>query len=305
MKHIHLSIFPPPPFRLDLTVWALRRRATNRIDFWDGDTYRRAMILDDFPALISVQQFGTVDLPQLEVTVLHPHPSRRIEFDVISTLRMLLGLEIDLSGFYDLAAKDRQLAPLTEPFRGVRPPRFPTLFEAIVNSIVCQQLSLDAAISTLNRIVEKYGRSITVEDSVFSAFPDPRTLASQPFEDLRKTGVTVNKAKAILEAAAIIAAGNLSLDDLEKRDNSSALSLLERMRGIGRWTADYVLLRGLGRLDVFPRNDSGALAGMKRWLTQNETTSDFDSIVLRWAPYAGLVYFHLLLRGLLQKGVIR
>jgi DNA-3-methyladenine glycosylase II len=73
---------------------------------------------------------------------------------------------------------------------------------------------------------------------------------------------------------------------------------LVRRRGIGRWSADYVLLHGLGRLHVFPRSDVGALNGLRSFLAGAGRDESPRAALARWTPYAGLVYFHLLLRGL-------
>jgi DNA-3-methyladenine glycosylase II len=81
---------------------------------------------------------------------------------------------------------------------------------------------------------------------------------------------------------------------------------LQHLRGIGRWTAEYVLLRGLGRTNVFPCDDVGARNNLERWLgLRNPLTYDSAQRVLRkWAPYSGLIYFHLLLDRLDHLGYL-
>jgi DNA-3-methyladenine glycosylase II len=72
------------------------------------------------------------------------------------------------------------------------------------------------------------------------------------------------------------------------------------LRGVGRWPSEYVLLRGLGRLHVFPGDDVGARNNLQRWLGLLEPP-DYDGVrrvLAKWAPFQGLVYLHLLLRGL-------
>jgi DNA-3-methyladenine glycosylase II len=66
---------------------------------------------------------------------------------------------------------------------------------------------------------------------------------------------------------------------------------------VGRWTAEYVLLRGLGRLHVFPGDDVGGRNNLQRWLRRSKPFSyaALHRTLARWQPYAGLVYFHLLL----------
>lgn len=97
-------------------------------------------------------------------------------------------------------------------------------------------------------------------------------------------------------------AGELGLEDLEPLDDASVVDALVGRRGIGRWSADDALLRGLGRLHVFPRSDVGALNGLRSFLAAAGRDEDPRSALTRWAPDAGLVYFHLLLRGLEQRG---
>jgi hypothetical protein len=91
---------------------------------------------------------------------------------------------------------------------------------------------------------------------------------------------------------------------LTDRDDDTVRSALLELRGVGRWTAEYVLLRGLGRLHVFPGDDVGAQNSLARWLGRPNGL-DYAGVTLaleRWRPYAGMVYFHLLLDGLSQAG---
>ena len=140
METIQFNLLTSAPFRLDLTVWVLRRRDTNRIDSWDGKTYRRAMILDSQIVLASVEQRGSAAQPQLGVTLVCENPSARIRLAAQSALISMFGLNIDLSGFYAMAQADTHLSPVVKRFRGVKPTRFLTLFESIANAIVLQQL---------------------------------------------------------------------------------------------------------------------------------------------------------------------
>jgi len=81
---------------------------------------------------------------------------------------------------------------------------------------------------------------------------------------------------------------------------------LMAFRGVGRWSAEYVMLRGLGRLHVFPGDDVGAQKSLARWLGRSAPL-DYGGVrkaVAPWQPDAGLVYFHLLLDGLSNAGVL-
>ena len=84
-------------------------------------------------------------------------------------------------------------------------------------------------------------------------------------------------------------------------------ALLRRLRGVGRWTAEYVLLRRLGRLHIFPGDDVGARNNLQRWL-HLPNPLDYEAVrrtLARWHPYGGLIYFHLLLDRLEEAGYVR
>jgi DNA-3-methyladenine glycosylase II len=132
------------------------------------------------------------------------------------------------------------------------------------------------------------------------AFPSPDDLAGREPDQLRALGFSRQKARAIIELARAIAEHRLHLDELEGLDDATAVARLCALRGVGRWTAEYVLLRGLGRLHVFPGDDVGARNNLQRWLGLLEPL-DYEKVqraLAKWAPFQGLVYLHLLLRGL-------
>src|SRR5205814_501588 len=104
-----------------------------------------------------------------------------------------------------------------------------------------------------NRLCRAYALAVG-EDH---AFPRPVDLASASPAQLRRLGFSGNKSLVILTAARAIVEGRLNLEDLAALDTAEALDHLIALKGIGRWTAQYILLRGLGRLDVFPADDVG------------------------------------------------
>jgi DNA-3-methyladenine glycosylase II len=289
---------PTLPFRLDLTSWVLRRRPNNMWDFWDGETYRRVLVIESKPVEISTRQRGD----ELEVTLSGIRVSPRVKAQIHAALKRLLGLEVDLSSFYEFALSDKWLKPLAERFRGFKPPRFLSPFEALVNGITCQQLSLTVGIILLNRLVEHHGRELHDRH----AFPEPCDLKSLRSEELAPLGYSHNKARALIELSQAIIEKRFEPAALEIASTQDALAKLQQLRGIGRWTAEYALLRGLGRTNIFPGDDVGARNNLERWLElRNPLTYDSSQRVLKkWAPYGGLIYFHLLLDRLEHLGYL-
>jgi DNA-3-methyladenine glycosylase II len=250
---------PVPPFRLDLTVWALRRRARNAIDHWDGRTYRRVVVLGSRPTELTVRQEGGSTTPRLVVTVTPPFETQSDRTHLRRTLARLLGLRVDLAQWYRTAERDRHLRTLARRFRGLKPPRFPTLFEALVNAIACQQLSLVVGLELLNRLAVACDVKRTTSDGTeLYAFPGPHDLARLSPATYRAIGFSRQKARALRTLALGLERRDIDLERLTSVDDTEASAQLRQLRGVGRWTAEYVLLRGLGRLQVFPGDDVGA-----------------------------------------------
>jgi len=299
-------IRPIPPFRLDLTAWALRRRPRNLIDRWDGTTYRRVIVMDGRPTELAVRQTGSSASPRLHVTATPPPQTLLERRGARSILDRLLGLRIDLTDWYRMAAGDARLRPLADTFRGMKPPRFPTMFEAVVNGFACQQLSLEVGLELLNRLATISSARLGRRGDVRYAFPTAQDIARLPAEKYRAIGFSRQKVRALLDLARPITRQELELESIAKEDDAVARQRLLELRGVGRWTAEYVLLRGVGRLHVFPGDDVGAQKRLARWLGRSRPLT-YDGVrraVERWQPYAGLVYFHLLLDGLSQAGAL-
>lgn len=294
-------LHPIAPFRLDLTAWALRRRAMNEIDRWDGHTYARTIAIGDRAVDLEVTQVGAASRPALRVVV-RGAAGRRVRTTATAALSRALGLDIDLEGFYRMARADARLSPLVDRFRGVKPPRFPTVFEALVNGIACQQLSLTVGIILLGRLSKLCGLR---SPSGAHAFPRPKDVAALTPARVRALGFNRNKARAVLELARAVEDG-FDLEALADHDNQAVVERLVALRGIGRWTAEYVLLRGLGRLSMFPGDDVGARTNLARWM-KLRTPLDYDRVrrlARRWDPYPGFLYFHLLLQSLGEAGTL-
>ena len=293
-----------PPFRLDLTVWALRRRKKNAVDQWDGSQYSRVIAADGDLVRLTVNR--ETELKLIVTVESRTRISERARKEAALLVEKLLGLAVDMQPFYDLARQNTVIGPLVERFLGVRPPRFPTVFEGLINSIACQQVTLDLGVALLNRLSERFGAQFVTPGGVLHAFPTPADLADVPAESIRELGFSHQKARAIKELSTHVADASLDVTRLEGMANREAIAYLSRLHGIGRWSAEYVLLRGLGRLDTFPGDDIGAQNNLQRLfhLADRPTYDHIRQLTSRWHPYEGVVYFHLLLEKLRANGVI-
>lgn len=296
---------PLSPFRLDLTAWALRRRPQNLIDRWDGMTYRRVVVVRDQPVEIAVTE-AAKQSAALRVTIHGETQHSGATQTIKQAVANALGTRVDLQDFYDRATQDKKLEILADRFRGVKPPRFFSVFEGLVNGIACQQLSLSLGIQLLNRLAQSFGLSIRKGNLLSYAFPRPQDLAHVRPEAIRKLGFNFQKARAIIDISLAIVEGRLDIEGLRRVSDEEALRRLMRLRGVGRWTAELTMLRGMGRWHIFPVDDQGARNGLARWLALRKPLDAMrvQRLLTRWKPYSGMVYFHMLMRGLDEAGYL-
>jgi DNA-3-methyladenine glycosylase II len=304
MRQIVFQLKPVPPFRLDLTVWALRRRPHNLVDRWDGQTYRRVLLVQGEPVKMAVTQTGPAEAPLLQVEASNCSPHLECAAILTTCLVKTLGLHTDLTPFYRLAGTDDRLRLLAERWRGLKPPRFPSVFEALVNAIAGQQINLTLAIQLLNRLAATYGPAVLGKGEPWHAFPRPADLAGLDPDALLPLGFSRNKAIAVSELARGLGTDSQDLEKLNDLGKSAVMTRLLALRGVGRWSAEYVLLRGLGRWSVFPGDDAAARRHLQTWLKLPEPP-DYQEVrrqLACWHPYAGLIYFHFLLNHLADEG---
>ena len=237
---------------------------------------------------------GTVGKPRLAVELRSPSkaPLQREAFE--AQVRHILCADLDLRPFYRLARDNDLLAPLVNRFRGLRLAASPTLFEALVGAVLSQQVNLTFAYSIKRELVERFGRKWRVGGRTYWAFPEPRRFAEQSVEDLRAFRLSNAKAGALIRLGVAFASSTpfpappAELDSLSDDDLIARLTVL---KGIGRWTAETALVRGLIRPDVFPAGDLAVVKYLAQSLlgkTEKASEAEMRAFAERWRPYRGL-----------------
>ena len=308
MPELTFTLLPRPPFRLDLTVWALRRRAHNVVDRFDEGVWRRVIVIGKTPVAIAATQTRRGAHPLIEVTVSAARP-RAVKTEVAAIVTRMLGLDLDLAPFYRLARSDPRLRQLTDRLRGMKPVRYETVFEAFANAVACQLVSLSAGMHVLNRIAQEYGIPCEVDSAAppMRSFASAAAIASSNPDALRALGLSRQKGEYLIGLARLALDPNdpdfASIDRLADAD---AVAHVLKIRGVGRWTAEYVMLRGFGRINIFPGDDVGGRNKLFEWLgTGDEPTYDGVRRMLeRWHPYGGLIYLHLIVNAVADAGHI-
>jgi len=161
------------------------------------------------------------------------------------------------------------------PLRGRRQPTF----QSLTRAIVFQQLSGKAAETILGRFIALFGDL---------PFPEPEHVLTMTVDQLRSAGLSRPKAAYILGLAENAVAGTLpSLEACKAMTDAQILSALTSIKGIGRWTAEMLLIFNLGRADVLPVHDLGVRRGFQRAYGKRAMPlpEQLDKFGLRWSPH--------------------
>jgi DNA-3-methyladenine glycosylase II len=277
-----------------MTANVLRRLSTNVVDHFDDGIYRRLIGEGAGAALLAIEQTSP---DELSVTLTGGGAA---QYDPTVLVRRLFGIDVDLTPFYRAADKVPWLEPLVRGARGVKPPRYPSVWEACVNAIVYQQVSIHAAGAILRRVIERYSEAVPVNSANLYAFPGPQVFLDAEPDEMRSLGMSVNKIVSVRAVARAILDGAIDEAGLALLPTPELMASLTVHKGIGPWTAAVVALRGFGRLDLFPMNDSGVARSVKD--LSGESNVDVEALLALLGAQRGMLYYHLLIGRLVARG---
>lgn len=214
---------------------------------------------------------------------------------VVDYVRDWFDLETDLQPFYAMVKADPLLSPVVSDFSGLRLMGIPDLFEALSWGIIGQQINLKFAYTLKRRLVERFGRSVSAEEERYWLFPDPQDIASLDVSDLTPLQLTTRKAEYLIGVAKLIAEGKLSKESLAQQDLVTATRTLVGIRGIGPWTAHYVLMRCLRHPSAFPIDDVGLHNAIKHVLQLEKKPSkqEIARLASSWTGWEAYATFYL------------
>jgi DNA-3-methyladenine glycosylase II len=297
MPKLTTTILAPDPFDFDLTAGhQTYYRGVAGADVYRDGVYSRALRRDDRVVVATIRSVDGVVPAMLEIGVAGESVTQADLDYAAGTMAHLLGLDADLSAFYALLGRDPVLSGAVGGLRGLRPPRSESVFEALVMAIIAQQISSVVARVIREALVGTYGTPVTLDGETLYAFPTPKALLEGGTDGLRAVKLSARKAEYIQDVALRVIDGSLGEAVLGGMSDDDVVSELVKVRGIGVWTAQWVLLRALGRADAFPAGDL-ALKRVVSELYFNGSPLDeqalTDFAAERWSPYRGLATTYL------------
>jgi len=300
-----ILISPVPPFDFGLSAFIFTG-GDPQIRSFSGEIFRQVIRVGDGLLLATVTGAGSVDRPAVRVR-LDPRPAREEgTTEAAEVVRRIFNLGLDVSPFAAAVRKDPVMSALARRFRGLKPPRTASVFEALVDSITEQQISLAAAHSMERRIIRTFGDTLSLDGTEYYAYPTPERLAQVSIGDLRACGLSGKKAEYILGIAGMIREGSLDLENHRRSEKTGAIiNELTAIRGVGTWTAELTALRGLSRLDAIPADDLGIRRSISAFYSGGSKIDAAEArrIAGGWGAWKGLAAYYLVVAEM--KGIRR
>ncbi len=288
---VRFRVVPERPYSLALTAERYTR-FPEAVDRFDGTVYRRFLPAGQGGAVVSVLQEGTPSRAVLAVTLEGPDArSPAVRAAARRVVEVALGAAQPVAPFYRAFHADPVIGAAILDFRGLRGAGVPSLWEGLVTAILAQQVNLRFAYDIRRELAETFGRRLELRGESFVAFPPPEALADETPALLRRFRLSESKAKAIHGLARAFAEGALAEAEVSALDDEAAIEKLVSFRGVGRWTAEIALLRGLGRSDIFPAGDLGVVKYLAQGLLGRRGKAKEDAMrrfAARWKPWRGL-----------------
>lgn len=288
MDRLTASIKPVPPFNFELTAgYHTYFQSRYGTDTMEDGVYRRLLDLDDKLVLASVRSIGTLDAPELALELQGPELSPDDVESATDRVSWLLGVDQGLAPFYELGRADQAMAGLVEQFYGLHLPHTASVFEALVLAVLGQQISTSVARIIRTLLIETFGPSAEFDGETYYAFPRPASIwASSPAE-LHTMKLTQRKSEYVYGLAGSALDPEMGLERLEELTDREIVEKLVALRGVGMWTAQWALIRAVGRPDALPLGDLALRRVVSRLFMDGEDVNDakVEEIAQRWSPY--------------------
>lgn len=260
---------------------ALRRLAADPLKVIDieHETIQVPLVIEGKPIVVTIKNLGTLENPMFQI---FSRSDKSDKEKAITKIRRIFHWDESLEKICEHFSKTA-LAPLFEHFRGTPLVLDFDLYYCLMKTIIHQQLNLKFAHKLTERFVKNFG--FKVEEVWFP--PSAEVVSELRYDDLRALQFSQRKAEYVIDTSKLIASGTLNLDDFQTKNDEEIIKTLVNIRGIGPWTAECLLLFGLGRKSIFPAADIGIQNGLKKFygLEGKPTIEQMQKWRQEWAPY--------------------
>ncbi len=286
-----ISINLPEDFSFKLCLKFMDRNSRECLHRVDGDILYKAIQLNDEVVLFQVSAGDN----QLIIHPLGAVLSQVQQQQVVTYFRELFDLDRDLRGFYQTFTDDPVIGPLIHQYRGLRLVRIPDLFEALCWSIIGQQINLNFAYSLKHRLVTELANPLSNDGFSYYTFPHPDAILNIPDKLFKSWQYSRAKTEYIKGISREMSEGRLDRGSLQSLPHKNIYERLLSLRGIGPWSANYVMMKTFGDTSAFPIQDAGLHQALRKRTINNgqNLLGELKTLENKWHPWQGYATFYL------------
>jgi DNA-3-methyladenine glycosylase II len=259
LSEVSGTLTPTPPFSFDNALCFIERLsflpASQAVTVHAAQpTFYKALAIHGQTVVGRLRATGTVEQPALDYTLFAARPlEAALAAAAVDRLAFFLSLDDDLHPFYALGRADPVFAPILESLYGYHQVKFTTPFENAVWAVLSQRNQWSQTRRMHLALAETFGGTLTVDGHPLRAFPEPELLAIIPPRELAR--VIGHQPKGACLSAVAHAFASIDESFLRTAPSAEADRWLRGIRCLGPWSAGFVLLRGLGRMEAHPPGD--------------------------------------------------
>lgn len=277
-----VRIEPNGPYRLSATIAFLNAFKPASVTTTDDDLVLRIAFVVD-----GTDEVAGVDIRQAEADgPVHVGMTTAAPVEAVQRqVARLLSLDHDATGYQDVGRRDAVIGRLQAANPGFRPTGFWSPFEAATWAITSHRIQMAQAANIKATIADSFGTVVHHDGHDLTAFPAPAALAAADLSTV--PGLGGRKPDWLRGIAIAAMEGEFDADRLRARPPEEAMARLQRLAGVGPFSAELILIRGAMTVDVSPgaeRRHSGAVAAAYG-LSEPIDAGIIARITAGWAPY--------------------
>ncbi|MEA4825252.1 MAG: DNA-3-methyladenine glycosylase [Clostridium sp.] len=292
MTKDYIEIDVPKEFSFQQCMMYLNRSDIECLHKIKDREFYKLLKFQDVKLVIKI----SMEINKLRVTFMDKVPPEWVKDQVVKFVWDMFDLGTDLTSFYKLAENDSILAMLIDKYKGLRIVKINDIFEAICWAIIGQQINLKFAYTLKKRLVEVYGEKAICENEKHFLFPTPQVISKLQVEDLKQLQFTTRKAEYIIGISKLFNDGIINKEELAlEKDYEKLKKRLVSIRGVGNWTADYVIMKCFNINEAFPIADVGIHNSLKSilGLDKKPTIDEIENLSAKWRGWKAYATFYL------------
>jgi len=254
----------------------------------DSHALTKAISFDGQTIVFQLISIGTTENPQLEYTLFSAEPiTDEIQNAVVERMIFFLSLKDNLLPFYRIGGEDADFAPIIELLYGYHQVKFLTPFENACWAVLTQRNPMKMAQKTKQALIEKYGNHLEVHGNVYRAFPEPIQIAVADYDEILRLIRNDKRAEYLIATARAFSEADQEF--LKTAPDEEVEAWLRNIKGIGEWSATFIMVRGLGRMEFLPLTETRLLEASSKVYGHGKELDreDLKRLAERYGPWQG------------------